>query len=150
MAENKRPLKWFGLAIIRLRTRTWIRMPISFHHSILPPKQQHAQWCFRSSSSIPGFLTSMESTQKASRSKEKTSASTLNPPSAQRPHLKKLPQHPSDISTSAGSYICVASDCHSRFDTPAKLVRHPCDSHHASPLEFGGREVVIMTMSATV
>ena len=40
--------------------------PVPIYHSTSPPEQQHAQWCLRSSSQIPPFLTSMGSTKSKS------------------------------------------------------------------------------------
>ncbi len=81
---------------------------------------------------FPASLTSMESTKSESGQGENV---RLHPESSQRsaPSSQEAPtQRPSDMSAGSGSYICVAPDCHARFDTSAKLVKHRRDSHRAS------------------
>ena len=85
---------------------------------------------------FPASLTSMESTRSESAQGENvrlhTETSQRSAPSSQEAPT----QRPSDISAGSGSYICVAPDCHARFDTSAKLVKHRRDSHRA-PSPYG-------------
>ena len=85
---------------------------------------------------FPASLVSMESTRSESAQGENvrlhTETSQRSAPSSQEAPT----QRPSDISAGSGSYICVAPDCHARFDTSAKLVKHRRDSHRA-PSPYG-------------
>ena len=81
---------------------------------------------------FPASLTSMESTKSESGQGENV---RLHPETSQRsaPSSQEAPaQRPTDISAGSGSYLCVAPDCHARFDTSAKLVKHRRDNHRAS------------------
>ena len=80
---------------------------------------------------FPASLTSMESTKSESGQGENV---RLHPETSQRsaPSSQEAPaQRPTDISAGSGSYVCVTPDCHARFDTSAKLVKHRRDNHRA-------------------
>jgi len=79
---------------------------------------------------FPSTLTSMESTKSESGQEEHVRIiPERSPPSSQEGPT----QRPADTSANSGSYTCIASDCHARFDTSAKLQKHRRDAHRASP-----------------
>ena len=115
----------------------------SFVHNNMPNQYPFITQSRRQSSSMrsgasdqapefPASLTSMESTKSESGQGENV---RLHPETSQRsaPSSQEAPtQRPADISAGSGSYICVAPDCHARFDTSAKLVKHRRDNHRAT------------------
>ena len=78
---------------------------------------------------FPASLTSMESTRSESAQGENV---RLIPEASQRsaPSSQEGPaQRPSDTSAGHGTYTCTTPDCHSRFDTSAKLQKHRKEAH---------------------
>ena len=79
---------------------------------------------------FPASLTSMESTKSESGQGENV---RLHPETSQRsaPSSQEAPaQRPADVSAGSGTFQCL--DCHVRFDTSTKLLKHRRDSHRAT------------------
>ena len=79
---------------------------------------------------FPASLTSMESTRSESGQTEHVRIIPDNTP----PSSQEAPAHrPLDTSAGSGTYTCVSTDCHARFDTSAKLQKHRRENHRNSP-----------------
>lgn len=80
---------------------------------------------------FPASLTSMESTKSDVGPTEHVRIlPEQSPPSSQEAPA----QRPADTSASSGTYTCTTPDCHSRFDTAAKLQKHRREAHRPSPI----------------
>ena len=79
---------------------------------------------------FPSTLSSMESTKSEPGQTEHVRIiPERSPPSSQEGPT----QRPVDTSAGSGSYTCMSTDCHARFDTAAKLQKHRRENHRNSP-----------------